>query len=59
MTMLCKYALFAALLPAMSFGQAASPPQNAPDAVAATASDAPSLSPDQIRQLIRETTEAS
>jgi len=55
MTMRFKCALFAILLSAMALGQAASTPQNNSDAVAATASGSPSLSQDQIRQLIRET----
>jgi hypothetical protein len=55
MTMQFKCALFAILLSAMAFGQTASTPQNNSDAVAATASGSPSLSQDQIRQLIRET----
>lgn len=55
MTMRFKCALFAILLSAMAFGQAASTPQNNSDAVTTAASGSPSLSQDQIRQLIRET----
>lgn len=54
MSMLSKFAFCAALLPAMSFGQAASPPQNTLDAVTPAVSVAQSLSQDQISQLIRE-----
>jgi len=55
MTMRFKCALFAIILSAMAFGQAASTPQNNSDAVTTAASGSPSLSQDQIRQLIRET----
>jgi hypothetical protein len=55
MNMQFKSVLFAALVSAMAFSQSASTPQNTPDAVATTASGAPSLSQDQIRQLFRTT----
>ena len=54
MDMSFKCAFVTALLSALAFAQAASTPQNNPDAVATTASGATSLSQDQIRQLIRE-----
>lgn len=50
-----RCALFAALLSAMAFGQAANTPQNTPEPGVTTTLVAPSLSQEQIRQLFRTT----
>src|SRR5215470_12146749 len=54
MEMRLRYAVSAALLSALAFGQALSTSQKARDRVATTTSPATSLSEDQIRQIIRE-----
>jgi len=57
MKMRLRYALFAALLSALAFGQALSTSQKAADRVAPGTSSATSLSQEEIRQLIRKSAE--
>ncbi|HEV2717957.1 MAG TPA: hypothetical protein VGU64_22020, partial [Terriglobales bacterium] len=54
MKMHLRYAVLAALLSALAFGQVTPASQRTSDPVAAATSPATSVSEDQIRQLIRE-----